>query len=367
MASFTDTNIPKFNPYVQQLPVEAMVQVGMSKQKQYEEGVTKIQTQINNIAGMDVMRDVDKNYLQSKLNQLGSDLTTVAAGDFSNFQLVNSVGGMATQISKDKYVQNAVSSTAWYRKQKKAIENARKEGKSNVANEDLFNTQANNWLTDNELGSSFSSEFVQYRDVFKKLQEIAKSVGEDSTTVQQLFQTDSNGNPILVNGKLQYNDVMAETLLKGKDKNKILSAFQNGLDSDDYRQLSITGRYELKGKSPEELGEILEDGFLNYQKNSLLQKDAIQDKILELKTKGGSQKDIDTLQEAVLKIDDNISKRKSNVDQMKAADPDAIRGSIYTNNFIDSISNSFSTKDTYTKYLKNPAVEVMMDREKNET
>lgn len=363
MASWTDA-ISTFNPYVSTLPVDAMVKVGMQKQAQYEEGVQKIQSNIDQVAGMDVLKDIDKNYLQTKLNDLGKNLRTVAAGDFSDFQLVNSVGGMAKQISRDKNVQNAVSSTAWYRKQQKAIEDARKEGKSNVANEDLFNTQVSGWLGDNKVGSSFSSEYIPYTDVFKKLQEIAKSVGEDSTIVQQLFQTDANGNPVYKDGKLQYNDVMAETLLKGKDKNKILNAFQSGLDANDYRQLGITGRYELKGRSKEDLGKSLEDGFLDYQKNSLLQKDSIQDKILELKTKGGAQKDIDALQEVVLKIDDNIAKRRSSVDQMKSADPDAIRGSIYTNNFLDSLSNSFSTKETYTKYSKNPGVEVMMDREK---
>jgi hypothetical protein len=97
MASFTD-QISKFNPYVQQLPIEAMVQVGMEKQKRYDEGIQKIQTNIDNIAGLDVIRDVDKLYLQSKLNQLGSNLNNIAAGDFSNVQLVNSVGGMANQI-----------------------------------------------------------------------------------------------------------------------------------------------------------------------------------------------------------------------------------------------------------------------------
>jgi len=363
MASWTDA-ISTFNPYVSTLPVDAMVKVGMQKQAQYEEGVQKIQSNIDQVAGMDVLKDIDKNYLQSKLNELGGNLRTVAAGDFSDFQLVNSVGGMAKQISRDKNVQTAVGSTAWYRKQQKIIEDARKEGKSNVANEDLFNTQVSGWLGDNKVGSSFSSEYVPYTDVFKKLQDIAKSVGEDSTIVQQLFQTDGNGNPVLKNGQLQYNDVMAETLLKGKDKNKILSAFQSGLDANDYRQLGISGRYELKGRSVEDLGKSLEDGFLEYQKNSLLQKDSVQDKILELKTKGGSQKDIDALQETVVRIDDSIAKRRSSVDQMKSADPDAIRGSIYTNNFLDSLSNSFSAKETYTKYSKNPAVEVMMDREK---
>jgi hypothetical protein len=71
MASWTDI-IPQFKPYVEQLPVEAMVKVGMQKQAQYEEGVKKIQAQIDSVSGLDIIRDVDKNYLQSKLDELGS-------------------------------------------------------------------------------------------------------------------------------------------------------------------------------------------------------------------------------------------------------------------------------------------------------
>ena len=121
MASYTD-QIPKFNPYIQQLPIEAMVQVGMEKQRRYDEGLQKIQTNIDNVAGLPVVTDLQKNYLQSKLNDLGSKLKTVAAGDFSNYQLVNSVGGMAKQIGKDATIQNAVKSTAWYRKQAQEME-----------------------------------------------------------------------------------------------------------------------------------------------------------------------------------------------------------------------------------------------------
>ena len=110
MASFTD-QISTFNPYIQQLPTEAMVQVGMQKQAQYNQGVQKVQGYIDNIAGMDVLRGTDKEYVQSKMNELGNNLKAVAAGDFSNQQLVNSVGGMATNIVKDPRVQAAVSST----------------------------------------------------------------------------------------------------------------------------------------------------------------------------------------------------------------------------------------------------------------
>ena len=150
MASYTD-QIPKFNPYIQQLPIEAMVQVGMEKQRRYDEGLQKIQTNIDNIAGLDVIRDVDKNYLQSKLNDLGSKLKTVAAGDFSNAQLVNSVGGMATQIVKDADVQNAVYSTQMYRRGLEDKRAAQKAGKGAPSNDWLFDTQANDWLSSKDL------------------------------------------------------------------------------------------------------------------------------------------------------------------------------------------------------------------------
>ena len=84
MASFSDNPqiLGSFNPYIQQLPVETMSQVGMMKQGQYDQGVQKIQTQIDNVAGLDVIRDIDKQYLQSKLSSLGTNLKLVAAGDF---------------------------------------------------------------------------------------------------------------------------------------------------------------------------------------------------------------------------------------------------------------------------------------------
>ena len=65
MASYKDPANLTFNPYVQKRPVEAMMKVGVYKQQRYDDGVEKIQERIDNIAGLDVVRDVDKQYLQS--------------------------------------------------------------------------------------------------------------------------------------------------------------------------------------------------------------------------------------------------------------------------------------------------------------
>lgn len=371
MASFSD-QISQFNPYVSQLPVEAMVKVGMQKQAQYDQGVQKIQGYIDNIAGIELVKDSHKAMLQSKLNTLGSKLKTVAAGDFSNQQLVNSVGGMATQIVKDKDVQNAMYSTSAYKKQmQRAEEDAKKSGGANVYNRDKFLKQTQNWLNDGSVNSTYNVEYADHRDVYKKLVEIGKTVGLDSTTTQNLFQTDANGKPVMVDGRLQYNDVMVETLTKGKDKSKILEAFQAGLDPADYRQLAINGEYELKNKTPEELNGMLDNSFKSYQKNILLRKQSIQDKILEIKSTNFDPKEqvladekVKELEESLLTLDNNLSKRAQSVEKAKASDPDTIRSSIYTDNFLDSVSDALSEKETATKYSKNPAVEVMFERER---
>ena len=140
MASYTDTPLTanSFRPYVQQLPVEAMVSVGTQKQHQYDEGYQRIQSQIDKVAGLSILRPNDREYLQSKMNELGNNLRMVSMGDFSNYQLVNQVGGMVNQVGRDPFIQTAVISTAKIQKELSTIETLRKEGKSDKNNEAYF-------------------------------------------------------------------------------------------------------------------------------------------------------------------------------------------------------------------------------------
>lgn len=193
MASFTDA-ISTFNPYVSQLPVDAMVKVGMYKQQKYDEGVQKIQGYIDNIAGLDVAKGPQKEYLQSKLNELGNNLKGVAAGDFSNQQVVNSVGGMATQLIKDPIIRNAVNSTQLLRKGQEELEDARKAGKSDKNNEDKFTYDANQWLNDGRLDSSFRGTYTPYTDITKLVKEGLTGAGLDASIAEQMFITEPGSN-----------------------------------------------------------------------------------------------------------------------------------------------------------------------------
>jgi len=256
MASFTD-RLPQFNPYIQQLPVEEMAKVGMYKQQKYDEGIQKIQTNIDNVAGLDVYRPVDKAYLQSKLNQLGNDLRFVGAGDFSDFQLVNSVSGMTNQIVRDPNVLNAVKSTQNVRKGFTDMEAAQKAGKSSPSNEWIYNKSVNNYTNSNDLNASFNSSFEEAVDIDKDLREELKSAHADKLAQDEgVMNADGSINHDLINHKIK----------EGLSTSKVMSIARSVYSKpQNHRQLQIDGLYNYKDYDLNNLLKEKQD-TLNYKK-----------------------------------------------------------------------------------------------------
>lgn len=358
MASFTD-QILQQTPYRQQLPVEAMKEVGMYKQAQYQEGVQKIQSQVDDIAGIDVARDVDKQYLQSKLNELGSNLKKVAAGDFSNFQLVNSVGGMAKQIIKDPNIQNAVGSTQWYRNQSQKIQKDVDEGKSNPANIDHFNKQASGWLNSKKAGEKFNGSYVPYFDVFKYAKETFDAVKPDGFSFDQVYVTDMNGVPKKdSNGQLIYSPIMVrmeqEGVMPAKVKETLSQIFS---DPRVGQQLDITGQYNYKGYSPEMLAQKV-----NSQRNTLISsyKEKLHDLNLQKNLGKDVQSDIDNVQKQI----NTVSESYNTYQDLAIHNPDAVRGALYK----DDVNTRFTTMFGHIKkkeqMMENPAWKANFDLQK---
>lgn len=268
MASFTD-KISQFNPYIQQLPAQEMQQVGMYKQQQYDQGVQKIQGYIDNVAGMSVSRDVDKQHLQSSLANLGSKLKTVAAGDFSNHQLVNSVGGMATSIVKDPIIQAAVSSTANDKQQLEEMEVDKKKGTLTPHAEYVYQLKRASYLNNDKLVGddgkpiTFGGKYIKSWDIEKNMQEAIKAVGDSKWTAEQVFVIDE------VTGKYKHEIVKQKDPKTGKiveiDKGPMLSPYavkeiREGRFSENV-QAAINGVLSR----PEARQELTMQGIYNYR------------------------------------------------------------------------------------------------------
>jgi hypothetical protein len=367
MASYTD-QIMQSNPYVQQLPLEAMAQVGMYKQQKYEEGIQKIQGQIDRVAGLDVARDVDKQYLQSKLNELGSKLKTVAAGDFSNFQLVNSVGGMATQIGRDGNVQNAVGSTARYRKEIGEMEAARKAGKSSAENEFWFGEQANQWMNSKDLKSQYNGRFVEYRDVRKKLIDLSEKIKEVENITENPFKRDASGNVLVgKDGKPLVDDAILAVTTKGKSADKLLKMFNDGLDENDKQQMLISSHYEYRSATKDTFKKDIQD---TYDANKKILSDESANLAVELKTNDKLSAADKAKYEARLNDVNNVLKnndleKKLNADLSeidKVANIDDFKYRLYKDKLVTGLAKDMSYQSYKYEYKNNPYAQMDMER-----
>ena len=358
MASFKDI-IPQFTPYIQQLPVEDMVQVGMHKQQLYDQGVQKIQSQIDNIAGLDIIHDSDRAYLQSKLDELTSNLRGVAAGDFSDQNLINSVSGMTSQLIKDKNIQNAVASTAKFRKENARMEKAMNEGKAKAANVWKFREETNKYLSSTKIGESFSYGYEQYDvDNQKTALEAIKSVHPSLSQVDITHVVNQDGS-------IDYNqlsDVMKRNKIEGVSSLQIQKAISAAFGADNWRQLQLDGEYQLKGISNEQLKDYTIRQYEELVKDNRKQLDHLK-----------SLKKFIVNPEEVNKLDEQIKDyeyllgdgktpgklEKDYLNNLKTIDedPNIIKGEIYKNGFIKQFGDAFSWTSQTSEILKNPYVE----------
>lgn len=366
MASYTD-QIMQNSPYVQQLPLEAMAQVGMYKQQKYEEGVQRIQGQIDKVAGLDIYKDVDKQYLQSKLNELGSKLKTVAAGDFSNFQLVNSVAGMATQVGKDDKVINAVNSTAWYRKQSERIQKDIDEGKSDPSNIYNFQKQANPWLESKEAGAKFNGTYSPHFDVFKFAKETFDAVLPDGHSFDEIYQLGPDGKPLTVkskdkNGKvtetLVYSPTMTRLEQEGRFPEKVKETLaQIFSDPRVAKQLGITGEYNYKDYNSDALGEkVLQ------QKNDLL--NDYDDKLADLNAKKAKGEDVQNQIDKLIQKREYINSSYDSYIEMAATNPDAVRAELYKDDITTRYTTMFGQIKDKKQVMANPAWNAQFEMQK---
>ena len=356
-----------------------MVQVGMQKQAQYDQGVQKIQNQIDRVAGIDIIKDVDKQHLQSKLNELGSKLRTVAAGDFSNQQLVNSVAGMTGQITKDETIQNAVYSTAHYKKEMARLQKDVDAGKSSPDNITNFQKKANAWLSSTTPGEKFNGSYTPFFDISKFAKEQFDAVKIEGWSTDKIFEynpdgsykrekilvTDTKGKPVLENGKPKYVEgafVLSPYMIREEMNGRLPSEVKatiNTIFSDPRvkQQLQITGEYNLGGVNEEGLVALV-----NGQRDNTII--AYEDLINELNLKKNLEKDPTKKKEFDERIDEvsdmitNTAETYSTYAKEAMANPDAIRGKLYSESMSNTLTQMYGGIRKSIKVEDSPAYEM---------
>lgn len=155
MANFVGA-IEKFNPYVQQIPTEAYVKVGMFKEQEYQAGVKRVQDTIDNIAGLDIANEGGRQYLRARVDELTKSLNKYSTIDFSNVNNVSQLVGLAKPLYQDENIVTDVINTGVYRKWAKDAGEAFKNGKMEMGQYVREMTDANVWLNSKSAGASYT-------------------------------------------------------------------------------------------------------------------------------------------------------------------------------------------------------------------
>lgn len=390
MASFTDA-ISQFNPYVSQLPVDAMVKVGMQKQAQYDQGVQKIQSYVDNVAGMSVLRPVDKQYLESKVNQLGSRLKNVAGGDFSNSQLVNSVGGMVGQVVKDPLVMAAMYSTQNDAKNQAEMEADEKTGKLTPHARYFYDIKRNAYLNNTELKNqegkpiTFTGQYQRSWDLDKNIIDAVNAVGERKYDAKQIFKTDPTTGAILYNTQTIKNPKTGKTeqvqgtpilseyatreIKEGKFSENISAAIDSVLSRPEAQQeLLMRGVYTYRGY------DDINDFVAEYEKEKRTGLSLLESKKLELMNKVLLETDPDRKEQLKRLVDSTESEMstlaKYEDPRIKQAiatkDLDAYKAMVYTQRQKNNWMTSYVTESNTIDYVESAPWQAYRQKIKDE-
>lgn len=358
MASFLDQRY-QFAPYVETTPVDAMVKVGMYKQQQYDEGVQKINDWLDQTAALPVSRQVDKQYLQSSLNNLTSELKNVAGADFSNQQLIQSVGGATKRLVNDKIIRAGVASTYQLQSEREIMEADRKAGKLNPANETDFNLKVSDYLSSTKLADD-SGNPIQFKDNYRPaydwsddLQKAIAAAHLDKSEWEEAgITTDQKGNPVV------NPDVIVRKMQEGLMPNKVRSIVNTVFSKPQVaEQLKIEGMYHYRGYTPQMLIANQEASYKLLEDRAKQEKEALSiESQVSTKNAGKNTQAIAAIDEELkqyrIKADDFIKIINSDFDQAKVMS--------YITDQEARLINDYSWKSTSSKTDKNPAAEMAL-------
>lgn len=236
--------IHKPSDYVQPVDLNLLGRVLQFKQAQYDSGVAKTQGAIDNLASLDMVKDVDKDYLNAKLMNLVNTANNMGGADFSDPNITNQIAGLSSQIYSDDKVISAVANTKKFRYLQKYYSDLKEKKPKNwnAANEWYDMNKFSSWLQDGQVGTSplegagRVTPYTNYEEDWQKLFDKIAQSANITTTMDDKGQL-----------------VWRTSTQKIVSPERIWETASKLLTPNQRQQLAIEGRYTYNGLPISEL------------------------------------------------------------------------------------------------------------------
>lgn len=110
------STLRKSNPYVAPVDIGLMTKVLTLKDQQFKQNASKVQSEIDAIGTIDLIKGEDKEYLNGKLNSLVNGINELGGVDLGDFSVANQLHGMTQSVYGDNDLLTAISSSQSVRK-----------------------------------------------------------------------------------------------------------------------------------------------------------------------------------------------------------------------------------------------------------
>lgn len=226
----------QYNDYIAPMDANDLIKAVEVKQNLYDEGVAQVDAKLHELAGVDIAREQDREYLNQELKKIYQVAQSKASKDFSNPQMVKSFLDIAKPLENDIRFKNAKESTIELRNRQKTLAEVRAKNPKlySAANEREYMRDLEDWQNNPDPGARLEhKEYVPYKDISEKVMKILKELKPDSD--------------------MTMSDVgkwLSQDTVKGLSADKIKNAVLSQLSADEIHQLQIDANFESENTDP---------------------------------------------------------------------------------------------------------------------
>lgn len=237
------------------------------------------------------------------------------------------------------------------RKQAAEMEKAIQEGKSSVENIEDFNKQASGWLSSNKAGQVFRGRYTPYTDVKKKI--LTDVIGKINPNIsEQDIPWEMNADGTVNTSKIAA--VMTRVSGEAVTAQQLQNAINATLTPTELNQLAISGRYQFRNATPEQLSAVAKNRYESSEKD-------IDATIAKLEGHATASKSDAAEYNKTLEAIQALKDRKVTLSEQLAKEvkwisenPEEAKAEIYKNGFVNSFSEAFSWEKKKKHIIDNP-------------
>jgi len=169
--------------YIAPLPADDFIKVAIKKQEMFDEGVAKIQTNLDSVSALrnNIKTEAERAYFDETLQNIVKATNDSAGVDFSIKANTQAVLNIGKPLENDKYIKTAILNGKEIDRRSQVLSKL-DSSKRSANNDYLFMKDAYDYISTNKLGQSISYEkpYEEFYDISEDWNKFFKNLPQES-------------------------------------------------------------------------------------------------------------------------------------------------------------------------------------------